>query len=88
MEEVLLTVGSIVKSTPPRSDQQEWLIIGQRCINPDSMKAWDYVAVPREKGFKWFITPEKKFEVDFYYFNHTDIDEIVFQQPEYVRDEG
>ncbi|WPS85448.1 DUF4176 domain-containing protein (plasmid) [Brevibacillus halotolerans] len=85
MKDVLLPVGSIVKAFPPRSEkEEEWLIIGRRCVNPESMTAWDYVAVSRENGFKWFFKNEKSFTPDFFYFNHPDIEGIVFEQQEYV----
>lgn len=50
------------------------LIIGHRMINPFSMRAWDYVAVPHPKGLVRHFTETNAFDYDdFLYFNHHDI---------------
>ncbi|WCK57124.1 DUF4176 domain-containing protein (plasmid) [Aneurinibacillus sp. Ricciae_BoGa-3] len=80
MEDVLFSLGSIVKVTPNNDEQTEYLIIGKRVVNPNSYRAWDYVSVPTEHGFKWNVDKRNdkiEFAPNFFYFNHFEIEEVV-----------
>lgn len=74
MKENLLAIGSIVKADIRDNEEQAIMIIGKRIVNPNSMKAWDYVGVDYPKGLIRHFNKENQFTGDdFYYFNHPDI---------------
>ncbi|WP_346997126.1 DUF4176 domain-containing protein [Bacillus velezensis] len=81
-EDVLLPIGTIFKAKEPGyEDGQpiiEYIIIGKRTINPRSMRAWDYIVVPFDEGYKnEYKEHTKEWENNFVYFNHTDIEEVI-----------
>ncbi|MEB9411387.1 MULTISPECIES: DUF4176 domain-containing protein [Bacillus cereus group] len=81
MEEVLLPIGTVVKVEGEYGEEPETcMIIGRRVINPASMKSWDYISVYYPEGFKRTFTKTSdgyKHEEDLFYFNHTEIIEVV-----------
>ncbi|MEC2352555.1 DUF4176 domain-containing protein [Bacillus velezensis] len=81
-EDVLLPIGTIFKAKEPGyEDGQsiiEYIIIGKRTINPQSMRAWDYIVFPFDEGYKnEYKEHTKEWENNFVYFNHTDIEEVI-----------
>lgn len=80
MKDVLLPVGTIVIPDIRSQENSTHMIIGKRCINPDSMKSWDYVGIPYPEGLK-FNFPRSGHDVsskeyNYVYFNHTDIERL------------
>ncbi|APU87259.1 DUF4176 domain-containing protein [Clostridium botulinum] len=51
MKEILLNIGSIVE-VEHQGEIKNYLIVGKRIINFNSMKAWDYYSVPYPEGIK------------------------------------
>lgn len=79
MKEILLNIGAIVEVENTDEGKESYLIIGRRVINPDSMKAWDYVSVGYSTGLVRTFKSNNEFGGDnFFYFNHPDIDKIVY----------
>ncbi|MBD5631364.1 DUF4176 domain-containing protein [Clostridium botulinum] len=74
MKDILLNIGSIVE-VEYQGEIQNYLIVGKRVINFNSMKAWDYYSVPYPEGSK--KDSEGKDDNGFY-FNHTDIEKIIY----------
>ena len=80
MKDVLLPIGTNVVATI-ENNEEKCMIIGHRIINPCSMRAWDYIAVPFPAGFERHFNKEKQVESeDFYYFNHIDIERILREE--------
>lgn len=81
MKDVLLAVGTIVKPEIEGEETAEHMIIGKRIINDNSMKSWDYVAVPYPDGLKFSFPRFGEEKISRYenyvFFNHTDIESIV-----------
>ncbi len=74
MEEVLLNIGSIVE-VEHKGEVGNYLIVGKRVINFNSMRAWDYYSIPYPDGCK----RDKNGQDDNgFYFNHPDIDKIIY----------
>ncbi|MEC0393101.1 DUF4176 domain-containing protein [Bacillus subtilis] len=85
MNDVLLPIGSVFKAKEPGGSEEsedaiEYIIIGKRAINPNTMRAWDYIVVPLHEGFKNEYTKHREeWENNTVFFNHIDIEEIVKQ---------
>jgi len=77
MKDVLLPIGSKVEADIKGVERDEYLIIGKRIINPDTLSPWDYVGVPLSKGLLKTVLKERDGSIEVYenlaYFNHTDI---------------
>lgn len=81
-EDVLLPIGTVFKAKEPGYEDKppiiEYIIIGKRTINPRSMRAWDYIVVPFDEGYKnEYKEHTKEWENNFVYFNHIDIEEVI-----------
>ncbi|MDA1675648.1 DUF4176 domain-containing protein [Bacillus cereus group sp. TH152-1LC] len=82
MNEVLLPIGTVAK-VEPQYDYEEavnYMIIGNRIINHESFRCWDYIGVPYPVGMKREFSKSSngiKHGENFFYFNHTDILEII-----------
>jgi hypothetical protein len=79
LEDILLPIGSLVKATPTKDETKTYMIVGRRIINHESLRAWDYISVPFEDGLSRTIQKDMKTFENFFYFNHFDIEEIVFR---------
>lgn len=92
MKDNLLNIGSIVE-VEHSGETDAYIIMGQRVINHETMKAWDYISIPYEEGFKRrivfttetiknnenVICKNKRLETEnnYFYFNHYEIDKIL-----------
>lgn len=80
MKDVLLPVGTIVIPEINGQENSAHMIIGKRCINPNSMKSWDYVGIPYPEGLKFYFSrcgnDFSSQEYNYVYFNHTDIESL------------
>lgn len=72
MEDVLLSIGSIVE-VEHEGEVENYLIVGKRVINFNTMKAWDYYSVPYPEGNK---KDRDGSDANGFYFNHNNIDKI------------
>lgn len=80
MKECLLPIGSIVSVEITDELIDNYLIIGKRIVNPKSMKAWDYISVKSSTGLERIYTKDNKYDYDnFFYFNHTDIEKVIYK---------
>lgn len=93
MKEVLLNIGSIIEVENKDNEKERYMIIGRRVINPESMRAWDYIAVWYPTGLKrTFKSNKELLGDDFFYCNHPDIDKVIYDadliEPATEDDEG
>lgn len=72
MDDVLLPIGSIVE-VEHKGEVENYLIVGKRVINFNTMKAWDYYSVPFPEGNK---RDKEGRDDNGFYFNHSEIDTI------------
>lgn len=82
MNEVLLPIGTVVKAEPQHDYEEpvEYMIIGNRIINHESFRCWDYIGVPYPVGMKREFSKNSngmKHSENFFYFNHTEILAII-----------
>lgn len=71
MEEVLLSIGSVVKVE--NKGENHYMISGKRVIDFNSIKACDYYAVPYPEGLQY----RKDNENNGIYFNHPEIEKVI-----------
>lgn len=79
LNEVLLDIGGVVKADV--SDKiGVYMIVGKRVLNPNSLRVWDYMAVPYPEGYKNspYRNGDNEIETNenVVFFNHTDIEVI------------
>ncbi|KOY65495.1 DUF4176 domain-containing protein [Clostridium sporogenes] len=74
MKEILLNIGSIVE-VEHQGEIKNYLIVGKRVINFNSMKAWDYYSVPYPEGIK---KDREGRDDNGFYFNHPEIENITY----------
>lgn len=80
-QDVLLPIGSIVKVEPHREQIQDFMIIGRRVVSDNSLRSWDYISIPFATGLQRDLKKSEKgitASDNFFYFNHYDIEEIVW----------
>ncbi len=74
MKDVLLSIGSIVKSEC-QGEIDTYIITAKRSINFNTMRAWDYYSVPFPVGG---IKDKQGNDDNGYYFNHEDILNVLY----------
>jgi hypothetical protein len=78
MDECLLPIGSVVKVEDPDDVLCEFMIVGHRVVNPNTMRAWDYISVNYPEGLKRYFKSDKTHDYDdVFYFNHYEIEKVV-----------
>ena len=74
-EEVLLNIGSIVE-VEHKGEAGNYLIVGKRVINFNTMRAWDYYSVPFPDGT---VKDKEGKDDNGFYFNHPEIDKVIYE---------
>lgn len=77
MKDPLLPIGSVV--TIEDRAEEHYIIIGHRVVNYRNLRAWDYISASFPEGLTRNFKPDNSFDCDnFLYFNHYDIEEVVY----------